>query len=161
MLAIPKISETIEEYQTIVKYFQLKFISDDIQKNSIIKFNFIHYYKNFEIDKNEILYIKPVIKNAVTSEFAICEITTVQAAASKFTNQIVIHETTNTIQDTAFETINAIQVTTSETMNTIQATAPKTTIQNVKSKAVEEYILQTLELQQSINTSLEKYHIII
>ncbi|CAG8539051.1 7273_t:CDS:1, partial [Acaulospora morrowiae] len=94
----------------------------------------------------------------VISKSAICEITIAQAAASKFISQIAIHETTNTIQDTASETINAIQVTTFETMNTIQAIAPKTTIQNAESKVIEEYISQTLKLWQSINTSLEKYH---
>ncbi|CAG8721963.1 5941_t:CDS:2, partial [Acaulospora morrowiae] len=65
MPSIPKILETATEYKSIVKFLQAKIISEDLQQNHIAKSNFIHRCKKFELDKDEFLYTRAIIKDEV------------------------------------------------------------------------------------------------
>ncbi|CAG8601829.1 13058_t:CDS:2 [Acaulospora morrowiae] len=68
MPAIPKIPETLEEYQIIIKYLQSKTIPNDIQQDPTKKSNFIRHCKKFEVDENNFLYVKPIMKDGITLE---------------------------------------------------------------------------------------------
>ncbi|CAG8496937.1 6178_t:CDS:2 [Acaulospora morrowiae] len=68
MPAIPKIPETLEEYQIIIKYLQSKTIPNDIQQDPTKKSNFIRHCKKFEVDENNFLYVKPIMKDGIILE---------------------------------------------------------------------------------------------
>ena len=63
MPAIPKMPETITEYQSIVEYLLNKTIPIVIEQNSIAISNFKRRCKRFEVDENKILYLPAIIKD--------------------------------------------------------------------------------------------------
>ncbi|CAG8504710.1 803_t:CDS:2 [Acaulospora morrowiae] len=65
MPVIPKIPKTLKEYQIIIEYLQSKTIPNDIQQDPTKKSNFIRRCKKFEVDKNNFLYDKPIMKNGI------------------------------------------------------------------------------------------------
>ncbi|CAG8550070.1 1942_t:CDS:2 [Cetraspora pellucida] len=151
---IPKIPETVEEYQTIVEYLQSGTLPADVQKNPTIKFNFIRRCKILEVDENNVLYTKLVVKNSVIKsgkrrivpKYDVEMLILILERFHDQANHREYHKTFSAISE------KHIGITQNEVRAYVNET---TTVQTAA--AVEQHISRMLEIRESINASLGKY----